>query len=578
MKSKILKTVSVILCLLFVSLSLSAVTFMAETLAVTFLLTPTVYSSQRDTYIEQDTFKSGDIFYLKLSATKIANMGGFAFNVEFDTNKFSFLEAKTVSNIEDSQGDTSYRLDEANKRLQVVYTNGKYNDENNIVGAIYYLAFSVNSITENENSPFKITINELYDNTFAQKDISCNNTLSVLVNLVTETVSDEIIDLFKKLETIKYPDSKKDIDDALEAYNSLSAAQKNMLKQKYSKEFEWLNTANTRYNALAENATKEQILSEVNSFKKNYADVLKLSVDKVVLTNETRINAASNSLKGLSNSAKQRLSKEEKLIKSLLERIEEIKEVQSEIDEFLNNEVFADIFNPNILDYGFDGIYDEHLPAIELALLSYELLSDEAKAVLKSEYEWFKKLKAEADKYLELDKKSAELAEKSAQFQKQYLYVFTLNQNSVKVTDKSAIQMVIDAYKTLEDKDLKEVLKARIENLEKLLTVIEELEKNTSANNGETIVETVEVPGDTVTITETVEIPGGTVQLPSEKEYITNTNSLIKKITQKASLSNFILILFILLAISSTVLGSTYFICDKYKRKVAILNEEEAEL
>ncbi len=620
MKKQFLKTVSVLLC--FVFIFLSAVAVSAENTPVTFVLTPTVYSTERETYVEQDTFKSEEIFYLRLTTTKISNLGGFAFDVSFDTEALAFLEGKTVCSIENSDGNTNFRLDKENNLLRVVYTNGDYKNENSLVGAVYYLAFSVNPFTENAEVPISVTVKELYDNSFAQTDIECNKSFNTSIKLTADTISAEVIELLRKLENIKYPDSKEDIDAALKAFSELSAAQKKVLLSKYPNEYEWLNSAYTRYNALAEQASKDKILSEVNTFKTEYADVLKLTVEKVALEDEKRVTQALKSFENCSQTGKSFLVNEGKLITSLSERIAELHDIKTEIEDFLNNEVLKEIWNPQILEFDFKSTYDEYLPAIELALLSYDLLSDEAKERLRSEYEWVSKLNEEAQKYLALDKAAALLAEQSAQFQKSYLAVFLLNQNNVTKSDRTAIEMVIEAYNSLENEELKGILSPRIKNLKKLLEILDELGESVPEKEtvyievpGETVtvIEKVEVPGETVTVTEKVEVPGETVtvtekvevpgetvtviekvevpgetvtvtekvevpgQTQYETKYVTNTNKVIQTIMQKAKLSNIILVLFVLLSISSVILGITYFVCDKYKKKIGILDEQEAD-
>ena len=67
--------------------------------------------------------------------------------------------------------------------------------------------------------------------TFSQNNIESNVTAATTVYLVTETISDETLKLFQKLENIKYPDSKEDIDAAFEKYNMFTAAQKKFLKE-----------------------------------------------------------------------------------------------------------------------------------------------------------------------------------------------------------------------------------------------------------------------------------------------------------------------------------------------------------
>ena len=231
----------------------------------------------------------------------------------------------------------------------------------------------------------------------------------------------------------------------------------------------------------------------------------------------------------------------------------------------------------------FNSTYKEYLPAIQLALTTYDLLSDEAKAALKNEYEWVKKLDKEAQKYLALDEEAEKLAEEMAAFQANYVKVFMLNQNSVTEADRTAIEMVIAAYDALENEALKEALKPRIDSFKKMLTILDELAKNEPEKEtvyveveGETITQTVQIPGETITQTQTEYITD-TQYVPQAQ---TLTNKIVKLLNQKNGLGDIVLVLLILLTVSSGVLAATYFVCEIYKRRMAAfaVNDEEADL
>ena len=344
-KKHILKAVSAILCVVLVC-SLSVLAF-AQGSVVNFVLSSTVYSAERDSYLSQDSFKSGDIVYLKLASTQISNLGGLAASVNYDTSLFEFMENKSVCLIEDSQ--VQYFVDAATGTLRIIYENGYYNKETSITGAMFYLAFNVKAFDESNTPAFSLQIDALYDNSLAQKDIESNLNDSITVHLTAEKISSATLELFRALQTITYPDSKESIDKAKTAYNQLSSSQKQLLSTKYPNEYEWLSTATARYNRLAEQAAKEQILAEVEKFKNDNAKVLSLTKETVSLSDDQAVAVAKQALENCSDSAKTYLQNENKLIEVLSERIDELKDIKAEVDDFIGNETYAHIWNRKII-------------------------------------------------------------------------------------------------------------------------------------------------------------------------------------------------------------------------------------
>lgn len=564
----LLKITSVLLSIVLLCSGLLLNVSAAES-KVKFLVSSKTYLSQQDKYVEKDTFNEGEIVYISLSASRIYALGGLSFEIAYNPEVFEFRKNSAVCLIDDEKASVVYN-DIGDSKVSVAYYTASYNETTTTVGDLFLLPFVVKKLSNNSTDNFSLKVNDLYDNSPWQNDIAFEETDVCTVKTVATALPAELIDAAAALENIKYPDSKADIDSALQMYASLSNEQKNALKERYPSHYKWLDTAKERYNKLAEKAKKDEILSEVENFKKANKAALKLTVDTVKIEDETKVSAAILAYDNCSSAAKSYLMDEAKLINALLDRVESLKEIKEEINEFLTSSSYASVWDEERVNKNLHYEYEHFSKFFELALMSYGMLSDEAKAELKDEYDYLSKIKVKIDEYLAKDKAAEALNAKVSEFMQTYMYAFTRNENNVSIEDKNAINMVVQAYERLSDAELKDALASKISDLKALLEVIDEMsgeegDKETAYVDvpGETITQTVEVPGETVT--QTVEVPGETEYVTETK---TKTEKLIQSIMQKTALSKVILYLFVLLGVSILLLMAAYVLAENHKKYI----------
>ncbi|MBQ7288150.1 MAG: hypothetical protein IJW78_00290 [Clostridia bacterium] len=546
------RTLAVVVSAIILLSSLSATIFAATTPA-NFVLSSAAYDETRKTYVNQSSFKSGDIAYMKITTTSISNLGALAFTLSFDTSAFTFIKNKSSCLIDTADSELQYHLNEGTGKLKVVYDAGKYNVSTTTSGTIFYVAFQVNKINANANYNFVLTIDDLYDNTTKMNDIPCNTTASVTITAAAEGIPATTLALFQKLETIVYPDSKEDIDAGLSAYNLLTSSQREYLKQNHPQEYEWVSTATYRYNRAAEQASQALLQQEIEEYKAAHARVLGLTTETVTLADKTDVNTAKLAADGLSSLAQAHLAGEIKLVNNLKARVDELAEIDEEVTTFLSSSNYQKVADRSILndDLAFEyNLYDTEL---SVALLDYGILSEGAKEILKTEYEWLLELRAAIDKYIAKDEDAIALAAKVVEFVKTYQYAFDLNDANVEISDKGAIKMVLEAYEALTDEALKTELASYADNFDSLLELIDELE----AEQGE-----IEIPDPeiiTETVTETV--------TKTVTKIKTVTNSLKQIINSGTPLSNTILFLFLILSLDIIILIMVYILQHYYKKK-----------
>lgn len=557
-KSLLRKTLSIIVVLMLLLSSVSAAVYAAGT-TTTVLLSSVEYSDANKTYVAKDTFASGELVFLQVSTTTVVGLSTLEFVINYDTDALEFDSSKSVCTINNKYGAIRYRVEEGNKRVRVTYNSDLYNSGTSVTGPLFYLAFNIKKDTEGKSIPVTMQIIDFFDDTKNQNDYDCNKTASVTLNISSVGIKEETLDLFRALkpENIKYPDSADDIAEAKKAFDNFTAVQRSDFFNNYPDEYTWFSLADYYYNRLAEQASQAELTAEIEKFLSDHAAALALTKGTVKIADETIVSAAKTALESCSDKAKLKLGGEKNLLNTLSARINALKEAELEVADFLGNTNYNKIFDRTIITNGtFDIYYLDYTYYLEEALLNYMMMGDEAKEMVASDYEWLMKVKEACNELISSDEAEAALQEKISSFMGTYAYVFTLSEANVAVGDKSAIQMVLDAYDELTDTDVKDRLKERIETMKVLLEIIEELT----------------VLGDTDTEIE----PEIIVETVYETEYETKIETVTKTIsnTIKQILgggTRFNLPIYILLlatALDVILLFVIYILGQIYKKKV----------
>ena len=220
----LLKITSVLLSIVLLCSGLLLNVSAAES-KVKFLVSSKTYLSQQDKYVEKDTFNEGEIVYISLSASRIYALGGLSFEIAYNPEVFEFRKNSAVCLIEDDEASVVYNSGES--KISVAYYTASYNETTTTVGDLFLLPFVVKKLSNNSTDNFSLKVNDLYDNSPWQNDIAFEETDVCTVKTVATALPAELIDAAAALENIKYPDSKADIDSALQMYASLSNEQKN---------------------------------------------------------------------------------------------------------------------------------------------------------------------------------------------------------------------------------------------------------------------------------------------------------------------------------------------------------------
>ena len=194
----------------------------------------------------------------------------------------------------------------------------------------------------------------------------------------------------------------------------------------------------------------------------------------------------------------------------------------------------------------------------------YSILSEEAQTILSTEKQRIDKLTELASEYLKNDEATEVLLEKVSDFQKSYIEVFALNAGNVSLKDKTAIEMVLESYKRIEDPEVKEKLKNRIAQLENLLSVIDELET----------VEEIENTSDTV-----ADNSNGQSQNGQTVQTVTKTNTVTKLVDKLFKVNSGFrtpfIILIVMLVLSVCCLAASAVISQKFTEKTLAAKEED---
>ncbi|MBP3626817.1 MAG: hypothetical protein J6J39_02075 [Clostridia bacterium] len=489
----------IVLLLLVVLMLISSMFIANAQNTAEFSLKALIYNSETKKYEECSTFKPGETAVIAVSVSGIESKAvrGNTLNLTYDASKLTFQKGNSFIGINDDKDVLFMSANEG--KLVVTWDTTSENMIFN--GLVYYFKFAIsNEIKESANFDFKLSVKELYavENNFEEIPFTVANDKTT-ISVTTETVPSGVIELLKKLETVN-ENSLNDITAAKNAYDGLSAAQKQLLKDNYPNEYGWLSTAYDRYYTALKNASEKEINDIIASFNKDYGEILSRDISKVTLKDEQTVSKLDTAYKALPTTVTSRLGKDvKKKIDALKEKIELLNDATSEVEDF--KKAYDKYINTT--DEQYTVYYSLYYTYVDEAIMMYGSLSEEAQAQLKKEYARLQEIQAIIDKAIAADEAEELLREKVNAYQQKWLRLMALTSNNVAVEDKSALEMAIADYEALEE-DVKERLKGKYNNMKNLLTVIESLSEEEDAENSAPSGGDSENQVITETITETV--------------------------------------------------------------------------
>ena len=404
------------------------------------------------------------------------NVGGLLFKVSYDSGLLKFLKTSSFSlmsgdmavNVYDGGSFVSVAMDTANPVLKM---NGE----------IYYLVFEAKDGSEGSSGSFSLDVISVFDTSNSQNDITFaveKGTVNYTLNKTA--VSGELINAAAKLENITL-DSQEDIKAAKLLYDSLNSSQKLQFKNEYPKHYEWLSTAQTRYNRLAENATVEQLKKKAAEFVERNKKTLALDIDKMTLADSDAVKAMKTDRKTLADKEWRYVPSDkktayEKIVKrmqQLLDEDEENRDIENEIKDY--KEKYGECLG--VSDNELRNNCEDYMVILDEAMLVYDTLSDRAKDSLKTFYEQLKAVQEKCLQYFSENEENVKVRNNVLAFQNQWLQVFMLTSSTVKVNDELAINIMLQSYSKLGQKE-QALLSSKVEAARQLLPLI----KNMSAN------------------------------------------------------------------------------------------------
>ncbi len=492
------------------------------------------------TYKEVSEVSALDSIVVQVSAdSEIKDIAGMSFTLFYDSTSLSFRKQSANCFISDKKADFNARNVGAskNKKAHVNAVWDTSSKNTSVSGLIFSFGFDVLANTTAQTSTFNLTINNLFKADKNQTEIS-----SPAVTDKTVVVKEFDLSPFEKLKgEITYSEeSLNNIIAAETIFRSFNSNQAKAFAENHKDLYDALSKARATYNKLAQQAAQEEVLKESKKFVSDFSDLWQLSEnDPSVINKESRIVLAKNTYDSLSDAAKTRISTVyPQKISALFDAVDSFKEDVQTAEEFRNGE-FKLLWEIDEATLG--NTYTELFTIVDNAKIMYNGMSDFAKSLVSDLGEKLNKIEELMNKYLQADKAAAALREKTNAFMKKWSRVFTLNKANVKAEDKSAIEMTIEDYEAL-DKDVKEAMASRINNIKMLLAVIDsynDTEDNTPIGNDKKNTETV-----IKTVTKTIKVKSDDKN--ESKNSDKNVKSTVKTIYSSLNKSTLYLSLIVL--------------------------------
>ena len=414
----------------------------------------------------------GEKLTVSVSVQNSKAISSLQLKLSYDPDLFTFAENSVDCLIADRDGVAQSACNTQKGTVTVIWDTTAQNTVLN--GNIFNMLFTAETVKSNINGAFKITSAVMYDseNKKITSDISAAG-VNVVINAITFT-EDELA-VYRKLETIKYPDSKADIDAAKAIFTKYTNEKIKAFFNSYPDLYEYYRTAPTRYYKAQENAGYAEIDKAIAAFVEKYKRILAIPEGQVTLNDKTEVTAASDELGLMSDAALARMdSSVKEKINSLKAEIKQLeadarkysKAVQ-EYEEFKEN--FKTVLEATENDIA--GNYKEYGSMVVEAITSFDLMSDIAQELGKSEREHLSELMGYVNKYTAEDEAEQALLEQQQEFLKKHAKVLAITQRTVTVYDKTAIELAI-ADIDAQPEALREKLAMRRSLLEKLLDKI----------------------------------------------------------------------------------------------------------
>lgn len=577
------KLISLTVALLVTVSAACAVLVTAAGKSVSFSFAAYEYSKEQKRMVAKTDFKPDETVYLQVSVSEISGIGGFTLNISFDNSLFTFDKSAVVYLIDDEKSD--YVASNTSKGMLFAWETTSVNTT--LSGILFYLPFKVNGdITQSIEGVFKPSLTEVFESDSGQTGIKANVSGNVSVNIVAASLPEDFLNLVRGLENISYNpnndpqrpvDSLESINNALTQYSAFAADQKSAFYNNYPELYNILSNAKNRYYELAESESKKLITEELNNFLNKHSQLLNKDISSLTLeTDGENLANLKSDYKLLSTAANKAMTEADKTkVTEFIAKYDRLVD-EKEASESADAEVaeFRESYGMFLSDENYPKIYAEwnityssYLPYINEAEMVYSILSEQAQKILSVEKQRIDKLTEAAAEYLKNDEETAVLLEKVSDFQKSYIEVFALNSGNVSLKDKTAIEMVLESYKRIEDPEVKEKLKNRIAQLENLLAVIDELET----------VDEIENISDAVADNSNSQTQNG--QTGQTVQTVTKTNTVTKLVDKLFKVSSGFrtpfIILIVMLILSVCCLAASAVISQKFTDKTLAAKEED---
>lgn len=510
----------------------------------------------------------GEKLTVSVSVQNSKTISSLQLKLNYDPSLFTFAENSVDCLIEDVDGVAQSACNIKNGTVTVIWDTTAQNTVLN--GRIFNMLFTAETVKSNINGAFKIASAVMYDS--ANKKITSDiSAAGVNVGINAITFTEEELAAYRKLETIKYPDSRPDIDAAKAIFTKYTNEKIKAFFNSYPDLYEYYRTASTRYYKAQENAGYAEIDKAIAAFTEKYKRILSIPEGQVTLNDKTEITAASDELGLMSDAALARMdgSVKEKInslkaeIKQLEADARKYSKALQEYEEFKEN--FKTVLEATEND--ISGNYKEYGSMVVEAITSFDLMSDIAQELGKSEREHLSELMGYVNKYTAEDEAEQALLEKQQEFLKKHAKVLAINQRTVTVYDKTAVELAI-ADIDAQPEALREKLAMRRNLLEKLLDKIAGLTVPTGDSKGNS--STVTKPSQT---TSSSAFSGGNNNsgtAPSNTSVKNDKNDGSAKTVTKTVISEvpqIILILCIILAVSVLMLSFPAVLARQYLKQ-----------
>lgn len=513
--------------------------------------------------------------YVPITVKTDKNVGGLLLKVSYDSELLGFSKNASFSlmgddmsvNVYDSGSFVSLAMDTTNP---VSKMNGE----------IYYLVFEAKeSAAEGLAGTFSLSVSSIFDTSKSQNDITFETeNATVNYTLTKSAVSEELIKAAAKLKNITL-DSQGDIKAAKLLYDALSQSQKLQFKNEYPDHYNWLSTAQTRYNRLAENETVAQLKKKAAEFVERNKGTLALDPEKMTVSDNGAVKSMKTDRKTLTDKEWQYVPSDkkaayEKIVKrmqELLDEDEERRDIETEVNDY--KEKYKDCLG--VSDSELKNNCEDYMVILDEAMLVYDTLSEAAREQLKTFYEQLKAVQEKCLQYISENEESLKVRNNVLAFQNQWLQVLMLTSSTVKINDELAINIMLQSYSKLGQKE-QALLSSKVEAVRQLLPLIKNMSANASGGTN-----TVANTGNT-TVTPLPNNNQNTAQSPSSDSSNTEggKTKTVSRLVYLAKENTPILIgMIVLAALSLGAFGFTVFVVIKTrKRKTLAANElEEGE-